>query len=422
MVLGNLLLNIVAGIELYFLGRIDVETLAAYSIVLTSLMALHASVHGALINGALAFVSRRCGAREHHIVSEALPGMLVFGTGLFMLFGLSAYASLSPVFTFFGAKAEVLVMAKDYMGIMLITCIFMSFYSVLLGTARGSGDSMTPLKIIGVMAVVNVSANILFIVFMKMGIRGAAFSGLATYLIGATLYVMAFLKGLHGIRLARPVFKASYVRTYASLTWKSVAQNFTNDAGNMLMLRIISGYGNPFIAAYGIVYRFINFLLMVGWPICNSGGVIVGQNLGSRNRERAMATVLESFKLYSWVALPTAAVFFFLSAPVMGVFTADASTAAYGITFMKIVSFSLPFMAAGLAAQSAFTGAGVIGLPTLFNVMTFLIFRLGLALWLPSIGGMRETGIFWAIAASLVFFGAIYWLYYRTEKWTHKEI
>lgn len=422
MFLANLLLNAVTGVEMYLLGKINVESLAAYSIVVTSFMALYASVHGGLINAAIAFVSRRCGAGEQGKVSEALPSMLLFGMGVFVCFGLIAYASLTPVLNFFGAKGDVLAMSKDYLSIMLLTCIFMSFYSVLLGVARGAGDSLTPLKIIGVIAVINIVLDVLFIGYFNMGIKGAAYAGVATYMTGAALYVRVFLKGLGGIKLSKASFKPGLVKTYAVLTWKSLGQNFTADTGNILMLKIVSGYGNPFIAAYGVVGRLINFLMMAGWPICNSGGVVVGQNLGKKKMGRAMASVVESFKIYLWVVLPTTVAFYFFSGPIISVFTADAAVAAYGATYLKIVSLCLPLMAAGLAAQGAFNGAGSIGMPTVLNVLSYIIVRVGLALYLPGFQAIREAGVFWAFSLSFVFFGIINWVFYRRGKWTRKEI
>jgi Na+-driven multidrug efflux pump len=35
---------------------------------------------------------------------------------------------------------------------------------------------------------------------------------------------------------------------------------------------------------------------------------------------------------------------------------------------------------------------------------------------------MGQYGVFWAISLSLVFYGVVYWWYYRTGKWMEKVI
>jgi len=421
MVIANILQNVAAGYALFLIGRISVEALAAYSIAVSSLIALFASVHGALINAAMALVSRKCGAKQQHLISEALPGMLAFGTLVFVVYAGLMYSIMGPALSFFGAKAEVLSMAKDYTGIVLISCFFMTFYSLLLGVARGSGDSVTPLKVVLVLVSINIVLYTVFIGKMRMGLKGAALAEMCGYAGGAISYFIVYLRGLNGIKLSGFRWNRAVVKTYAELTGKSIVQNFTGDFGSMIMLRIIAGYGNAFIAAYGIGSRLVNFLLMVGWPITNSGGVIVGQNLGKSRRDLAMETVLQSFIVFCWAAVPTGLLFLIFPAQVMAAFTSDNAALQYGVIFLMIMGPSMPFLAAGQAAQSAFNGAGSIGVPILLNVAT-IILRIGLAVTLPFFAYLRENGIFWSISISYVFFGLIYWYFYNRKKWMLKEI
>jgi putative MATE family efflux protein len=343
MVLANLLQNIAAGYVLFLMGRINVETLAAYSIVMSSFATLFSSVHGALINAAIALVSRKCGEGLQHKISRALPGMLVFGTLAFMIYGAIVYLSMGPVLAFFGAKGQVLDMAKEYSGILMISCVFMTFYSLLLGVARGAGDSMTPLKVVILMTCVNAALNTVLTMHMQLGIRGVAISEMLSYAVAAMAYLVIFIRGLHGIKLDGVKWDKDIVKTYADLTWKSIIQNFSADAGLMIMLRIISVYGNAFIAAYGIILRLNGFLMMIGWPITNSGAVIVGQNLGRKRRDRAMETVVNSFIVFCWVAVPAGLAYLIFPAQIMAVFTSAPEVVRYGIIYLMIIGPSLPF-------------------------------------------------------------------------------
>ncbi len=422
MLLGNILLNGAAAFELFMLGKIGVETLAAYSIAMSSVWALFNSVHGGLINAAMAVVSRKYGAKRHGEINAALPGMLFTGVVFFSVFALVCYAIMVPAFVFFGAKGAVLKQVTGYMSISLLLSFIMPFYSQLLGVSRGMGDSMTPLKIICVLVPLNILLNAIFIGPMGLGIMGAAYSAVATYVVGAALYTVVFIRGIGGIKLRPGPVKNGLFFTYAWLSVKSILQNFTNDAGSMIMLRIISPFGNTFIAAYGIVSRLINFLMMAGWPICNSGGVIVGHNLGAGIRKRAVETILASTKVFLWITVPTAALFFFWAAPVMGAFSSDAAVIEFGRQFLMIIAPALLFMALGQACQSGFSGAGFIGTPTLVNILAFIIIRPLLSVALDRLPSAGSSGVFWAMSVSFVFYGIVYWLIYKNERWANKEI
>ena len=422
MLLGNLLLNGAAAFELFMLGKIGVETLAAYSIAMSSVWALFNSVHGGLINAAMAVVSRKYGAKQHEEINAALPGMLFTGVIFFSAFALICYAVMVPAFIFFGAKGAVLRQVTGYMSMSLVLSFIMPFYSQLLGVARGIGDSITPLRIICVIVPLNILLNAVFIGLMGLGIMGAAYSAVATYVAGAALYTMVFIRGIGGIKLRPGPLRNRLFFSYFRLSLKSILQNFTNDSGSMIMLRIISPFGNAFIAAYGIVSRLINFLMMAGWPICNSGGVIVGHNLGAGIRKRAIETIMASTKVFLWITVPTAVLFFFWAVPIMGAFSADAAVIGFGRLFLMIIAPALLFMALGQACQSGFSGAGFIGTPTSVNILAFIIIRPFLSVALDRLPSTGPSGVFWATSVSFVFYGIVYWFIYKNERWANKEI
>jgi putative MATE family efflux protein len=422
MILGNILQNAAAAFVLFLMGRIGVEALAAYSIVMTSVMALFYSVHGALINAAIAFVSRKAGAGRMDVVNKALPGMLGFGTLLFLAYGAIVVLTAGPVLSFFGAKGEVLGMAREYAFLAMISCFFMTFYSLLLGVSRGAGDSVTPLKVVLVMSVSNIILNGVLTLWFGMGLRGAAISETAGYFVGAVVYSLIFVRGLHGIKLGKFTWDKNEVLSYAKLTMKSLVQNFSIDIGVLAMLRIVAGYGYAFIAAYGIVQRLLGFLLMIGWPITNSGGVIVGQNLGKKMIQRAMDTIKSSYHVFLWAAVPATLACVFIPSWLMSRFTDNADVISFGRDFLLILSPAIVFLAMGLASQAGLSGAGFITVPTVANIIILVFLRLFLAATLPGFAHFNGNGVFLSVSLTVVLYGIVNWYMYRQGNWTKKEI
>ncbi|PKL90859.1 MAG: hypothetical protein CVV21_10720 [Candidatus Goldiibacteriota bacterium HGW-Goldbacteria-1] len=422
MITANVLQNLAAGFEMYLIGRINLEALAAFAIVMSSFYGLYLSLHGGLINAAITMTSRYTGRGNHAELNRAVAQMLIFAVLAFGLFSLAAYIFMDPMLVFFGAKGEVFTMAKEYTSIMLLSFLPFAVFSVFLGVLRGAGDSITPLKVVALMSVFWVILNPIFIFKLNLGLKGVALTALCTNTLMALVYGFVFVKGRHFFKLKAEYFKPDRIlfKTYAQFSAKAILQGFVFDASSMLMLKLISGYGNAFIAAYGIVLRIGYFVMMIGWPIGNSGGVVVGHNLGAGYKDRAMQAVKDAAAVFSVFTIPAALVYFFFPEFVLGLFTSDPATLNYGRYFMKAIAFALPLMGAGLMAQSAFNAAGAIGFSLVLSFIVYWPVRIVMALILP-MTAFKEYGIFWAMSLSLIFFAFIYLFYYGRKNWMNRE-
>lgn len=424
MVVANLLQNVVSAFELYLIGTIGIEALAAIAIVTSSVYALYISVHGAVINGAIAMTSRFAGAGDHDKINRSLPLMLVYSTAVFALFCGLMYVYRVPVLSFFGAKGNVLVMAEEYVSILALSFIPMAFYSVFIGVFRGAGDSVTPLRMIIVMVTVNAVLNPVFIIVLKMGLKGAALANLCAFTAASIGYVGLIFKGVHFFKFRAPDFHADrqLLSRYSVISNKAIGQNFAADAGIIALLKIMSLFGNEFLAAYGIVARLAFFIMMFGWPIGNSGGAILGHNLGIKAYDRVRTAVHEGIKIFSWITVPCAAAFLLFAPQIMSVFTNEQTVIKYGVYYMHVVAPFLPLLGVGLIIQAAFNGAGSTGTPMIVNLIAYLAIRLSLAVFLAYSTPLKEYGIFWAISATVAAYTAIYWYLFKKGKWMMKEI
>jgi putative MATE family efflux protein len=421
-ILGNLFQNLASVYELFLLGRIGLEALAAISIVMSSVYALYLSVNGGLINAAIAITSRYAGGKKYDQLNRAVVQMFIFGIFAFAVYGALIFFFMDQILTFFGAKGNVLIMAKQYTMILALTAIPMAFYAVGLGVLRGAGDSMFPLKLVSIMMVVNIIANTVFIIIFKLGLEGAALTGLLMFTASMGIMIFVFFRGKHyfKIRLSDLKIDREYMLKYASLAVKSIAQGFTGDIGSLVLLKIVAGYGNAMIAAYGIVGKLIYYIMMFCWPIGNSASAVVGHNLGQKFYDRARLSVTEAVKLLSMITIPASVIFFVFAGPIIAVFSSDAAVSQFGIYYLRVIAPVLAIIGLGSVLQSAFNGAGHTGVPTFVTFVAYILVRLSLAFIFPRY--MGGYGVFWAVSISYVVFTGIFIVLYRQKKWMMKEI
>ncbi len=424
MVAGNLFINLISTIELYLVGTIGLEALTAISIINTSVFAFYLSIHGGLINGAITMISRYIGRKDHELANRALAQMLLFSVFTFSIYFLIVYFLKYNILVFFGAKGDVLLYASEYIDILCMTFISIAVYSVFLGVLRGAGDSVTPLKLVITCYIFTGILNFMFIKIFKFGLKGAALSNLISFSIAALIYFIIFIKGIYFFKLKIKDFIPDFaiLKTYFELTIKAISQGIINDIGAMAMLKMMTGFGNEFIAAYGIVMKLIYFIQMFGWPIGNSGGVVVGHNLGAKNIARAKQAVMESMKIYSYIIFPAAILFLLFPEPIIQLFTTNTDVIHYSVYFLRLLSFLLPVLCVGLIIQSGFNGAGVMGTSAIVIFVSYITIRIPLAYVLMNWTQLKEFGIYWAIAVSIVVNSLMFWILYKREEWLQKKI
>ncbi|HDQ26609.1 MAG TPA: MATE family efflux transporter [bacterium] len=424
MVLVNVMQNAVSVYEMYLVGRLGLDSLAALAIIMISVYMLFFSVHGGLINGAIAVTSRLAGQKRYSEINDAVVQMGIFAVFALGTFCAAFYIAIDPILVFFGAEGAVFDEAKAFLRILAFSFFPTAVFTVMIGVFRGAGDSITPLKLVILLAVTNAVMNTVFVGFLGFGLKGVAVANLTGWSVVAVFTIIMFARGKHYFRITAENlrFKPAIMKSYAEISGKAIAQNFVGDAGNIIMLKLIAGYGIAFIAAFGVVFRLIFFLNMFGWPIGNSGGVVVGQNLGSGNRERAKQAVKEGIKVYTRITAAALLVFLFFGRQIMGLFSVDAEVIKYGTDYLMILAPFMPVLGAGIIIQAAFNGAGSTGRPTLINLAAFIVIRFAAALFLVSLPFLNEYGIFWAMAVSIAAYSLIGWIVYKRGGWLDKKI
>ena len=164
----------------------------------------------------------------------------------------------------------------------------------------------------------------------------------------------------------------------------------------------------------GIRLEGICFFILIGFGM--AAGPIVGQNLGANRPRRA----LQGAWITTGISLVPAFVFtlFFFFAPrlLMDAFASDSVSAAYGAAYLRVISFSLCFIALEVVLAQSFIGAGDTLPPMLIDVPLTAL-RIPLALLLAHHFEMGTTGIWWAIGATAIGRGVLMSLWFLRGNW-----
>jgi putative MATE family efflux protein len=427
MLAGALLQNLQSVIDLFWVGRLGPEALAAVALGATVIMVLFPVLMGLSV-GTTALVARAVGAGRYPEAGAAAAQSLLLAVILSVVCGLVGAALATPLLDLLGAEPEVLRTGSVYLRVFLFgaTTLFVLF----IGTAalQGAGDALTPMLIMGVANVLNLVLDPLFIFGLGplpgLGVAGAALATVVAQAVAAALAVALLLSGRVRLHL-----RARQFRPDPALAWRILrigipgsGQMLSRSLMSLVLMHIVARCGTAAVAAYGTGLRLHMIVLMPAFALGGAAGTMVGQNLGAGQPGRARRA--------AWLATGIDLLFMLLAALVLAlaapglirVFNAEPEVVAIGADYLRTVSPFYVFAALAIVLGRALNGAGDSLGPMLFTVVSLWGLQVPLALHGSRHWASPTRGIWWAIVAATVLHGVLMAVWFEMGRWKRARV
>ncbi len=164
------------------------------------------------------------------------------------------------------------------------------------------------------------------------------------------------------------------------------------------------------------------FLSLPGMALGSGAGVLVGQNLGAHQPERAEKGAWLAVGFVEAFMVTCSIVILLWAENVVGIFTTEAGLISLGSSFLRIATGGYLILALVFVLQSCISGAGDTIPNMIINMGMIWAVQLPLAFLLPRVTGLGIFGVRWAIVAS-IFTGTIaYVTYFRLGRWKAKKV
>lgn len=443
-VASNLLMTLFTTADAYWVGtRVGAEGLAAVSTSVFWVWLVVAVAEGVAL-GLTALAARRHGEGDPAEAARVAGGALAFAVLLAMLIGVGGIAGVDALFAFMQTPPEVTALARDYLRIYLAGLPLIFGYFCVDATFRASGDTRTPLVILGVSVAATVLLDPILILGVgpapKLGIAGAAVALVATRgtacLVGAWLLWRRGMLRWPGESRSRPAARrpgggAAPAMVAAMAAMATVARRVlriglpTAVTGVIFsfiyvaLTRTTTRFGTPALAALGLGHRIESWLYMIGVGFGAAAAAIVGQNLGARRVARAERAgwITMAFGMVPAAAMCVAS----LTIPesLALAFTNDPTVVYETARYLRINALSQLFLPAEIVLEGALGGAGDT-VPPMLTSTALTALRIPLAAWWSVEWG--PAGIWWAISLTAAGRGVAMMLLWRSGRWKHKTV
>ena len=246
--------------------------------------------------GASSLVAIKLGQKDYRSANDVLANVVILNVLLGSLIMAVGLYWLDPILYAFGASAETIVYARDYMEIILWGNILTHIYFGLNSMLRSMGHPKISMYATILAVTLNVVLDPIFIFVLDMGVRGAALATILSQLVSVIVELIIFLNPKEVIHFHRHMWRIKKDITMRALSiglapfLMHLAACFVVIVLNNQLLR----YGDDMsIATFGITNRFIFFFVMIVMGIQQGMQPIVGYNYGSKQYDR----MVRAFKL-----------------------------------------------------------------------------------------------------------------------------
>ncbi len=287
-------------VDSIFLGHAENGSLilAALAIVLPIMNIIHA--FGSLVGaGASARMSIVLGRKDVRWAEKILGNSMHLTFFFGVLFLSAGYLFMKPILSMFGASATTIMLAEQYLDIVLPGMFLTTLAFNLSGLIRASGYASRSMWIQVSGALLNIALDALFIVALGWGIKGGAWATTISMGFSACLAVLHFVNPKSFIRFKRHCWepKMYIVKNILAIGISPFSMNVAACAVVALMNSQLILYGGDLaVSAYGVVNRISLLVFMVLLGICQGMQPIAGYNYGAGHNHRLKQVYLLSLK------------------------------------------------------------------------------------------------------------------------------
>ncbi len=313
-----------------------------------------------------------------------LVGILVTGIG---------FVIKTPLLKMFGATAETIGYAQDYLNIILLGSVFQLVGFGLNNVIRAEGNARIAMLSMLVSGGINLVLDPIFIFVFDMGVKGAAYATVIA-MIGLDVWVLAHFLSKRAIIKLKPLnIKPNWkiISLILSIGMAPFFMQLGSSAVNGLFMNQLIKYGGDLaVGALGIIYSVAQLLVMSMVAINMASQPIVGFNFGARNFDRVKLTVrygilaATSIGIVGWLVVqifPHAIVRLFNSSDPVLFDIADKG--------LRVFMAALPLVGFQVIAANFFQNIGKAKTATFLSLLRSLIILVPALLILPQIFGLK---------------------------------
>lgn len=363
--------------------------------------------------GTASVISRSLGAKAYDKARSAFGNNLLATAFLGGIYFVAGTVFLHPILSLFGASAEILPYASEYMGVIFLGSPLIIFTMSMNNVIRSEGAAKTAMWSMLVGAIANIILDPIFIFTLGMGIRGAAIATVISR-IGVMIWVGWFFfsgRSIITIRIKDLYPRLNIMKEIITIGFPAFLQHASSSLVFGMINQLLGFYGgNVAVAVFGVNNRVIIFSAMPTIGIAQGMQPIAGYNFGARQYGRTLEVIRTSNMMALAFCSGIAATLLLFPGPVLRIFTSDKALLEMGPHAMRLMVAGFFFAGYNKVGGSVFQALGKALPAFIINSARPILFFIPLLLIMPRFMGINGVWISFAVADILSFLITVFFL------------
>jgi putative MATE family efflux protein len=426
-VVSNALNMLGPTIDMIWVGKLGSSAIAGVGVSGMIVMLATALTMG-LYTGLRSMIARFIGAGDYTSANHVAQQALIISVAFSVFIAVIGILFAESILELLGVGPDVVNEGAPYLRINCIGMATMSFRNMTESTMQASGDSVRPMLVAIMFRIFHI-ALCPFLVFglaffPQMGVSGAAVTNVLAQGLGAGAGIWFLLSGRTRLRLNFKNFHIDF-----KMIWRLIKIGLPasmtameRNLGNLVLMFFMTPFGTLAVAGHTLGQRVEVFLQMPAMGLGQGAGILVGQNLGAGQPQRAERTGwLAALFLSSLMIIASLAVFLWAE-NIIRIFNSESDLVALGATFLRIATAQYLMMGLVTVFQQSINTAGDTVIPMIIMLLNMWLIQVPLAFFLPHITGLGVYGVRWAIVAGTFTAAVVYTIYFASGRWKNKKI
>lgn len=417
-------------VDMWWLSRLENSVMAVAAVTIFSNVSwLFSSINQLIGPGSVAIISRRYGEKLFSEAETAIKETLLLKWASGLIFGLLGLYFVDDICYIAGARGETLTIASQYGSVMFLgfsfTLATFSVYTAL----RGVANPNTAMALMLGSTLLNLLLDPLFIFgylgFPEMGAQGAAVASVVSYAITLLVGVGLFYAGNTNVKLHLKGEVPVGIKTM----WKIIRigvpswlSSMSFSGARFVIMPMVAVFGNSVIASYGIGMQVmaIGVAILVGIGL--GLAALIGHNLGSGKKERAVETANTAILLDVGLMAGLGIIIYIFAPQIMSIYFNDTETIRHGVDLLRIFAFGFPFFGLFFTIENVYTGVGMNTPAMVVSIIHSWCLQIPAIYVLTRIYNYDQNAVWWVLTMSLVISSTGYYLYYRRGQWLNAKV
>lgn len=373
-----------------------------------------------------AILSQLVGADRIEEANEYSSQIMVVSILISMVFALIGYFMTPTIVKLMGAKGDLQRHSITYLKLTFLDMPFMFMYYNVNSILTAEGDTITPMVLSGISAIMNVVLDPIFIFNLGMGVAGAAIATIISrvFLALAGLFYLKVKATLIKPNFKNFKFDKKKLKNILDVALPSSIGQSGSALGFIVLNGFIASFGTATMAAYGMVNRITSLAMQPTSGIGAALTSIIGQNMGADKLDRAKDGFKKAVKFTIVLSMIFMVIMLVYDGPIINFFmqtkdtaSSDPKVIAQGLEYLRFSALFIPLMGLFSIFQGVFQGSGHTKYSMYMEVGRLWLVRLPMILIFKHFTNLGPRGIWIAMSVSNLIVCVYGFIIYRTGKW-----